>query len=125
MTTKIRTFAKNGIAHQFARELRKLRTAATLDHVKPKSKGGRRVVIACRPCNSTKADLDVEVFLAWLRSEVGRAWIALGPNRQPTKILNEASIRNLLFVKCFRCGAMRKRESFDPCGNCGDVDDPF
>jgi 5-methylcytosine-specific restriction endonuclease McrA len=41
---------------------------ATLDHVKPLSKGGERfhssnIVIACHRCNSRKKDKDVEEFL--------------------------------------------------------------
>jgi 5-methylcytosine-specific restriction endonuclease McrA len=41
---------------------------ATLDHVKPLSKGGERfhssnLVIACHRCNSRKRDKDVEEFL--------------------------------------------------------------
>ena len=40
---------------------------ATLDHVKPLSKGGNRfhssnIVIACHSCNSRKKDLDVKDF---------------------------------------------------------------
>jgi 5-methylcytosine-specific restriction endonuclease McrA len=41
---------------------------ATLDHVKPVSKGGERysssnIVIACWSCNKRKADMDVEAFI--------------------------------------------------------------
>lgn len=41
---------------------------ATLDHVKPVSKGGERyssanIVVACWPCNMRKRDMDVEEFL--------------------------------------------------------------
>jgi 5-methylcytosine-specific restriction endonuclease McrA len=41
---------------------------ATLDHVKPISKGGARflssnIVVACYSCNSRKKDMDVEKFI--------------------------------------------------------------
>ena len=39
----------------------------TLDHVKPRSKGGSddesNLVAACAPCNHAKGDLDVEEFI--------------------------------------------------------------
>lgn len=46
---------------------------ATIDHVKPKSKGGLDImsnfVCACRACNEMKADMYVEDFLAQLRQK--------------------------------------------------------
>lgn len=41
---------------------------ATLDHVKPVSKGGKKfcssnIVIACHSCNSRKKDMDLEKFI--------------------------------------------------------------
>jgi hypothetical protein len=63
-----------------------LREEATLDHVEPKSRGGSKVVIACHPCNNTKSDLPLEVFLAWLKSEAGQTWIARGPDRPSGKL---------------------------------------
>ena len=48
-------------------------TMATLDHLTPKSKGGRRtrhnIVLACSSCNSKKRSVAVDEFLAsdWLK----------------------------------------------------------
>lgn len=34
--------------------------AVTRDHVKPKSRGGRRTVLCCRACNNLKGDMTVD-----------------------------------------------------------------
>lgn len=40
---------------------------ATLDHVTPKSKGGpwkkSNMVVACKPCNNRRGDMDYEDFM--------------------------------------------------------------
>ncbi len=44
---------------------------ATMDHVVPKSKGGKKsrknIVLACRNCNSKKGNMPIEKFLLTLK----------------------------------------------------------
>lgn len=56
--------------------------SATLDHIIPQSSGGRdkpeNLVLACSFCNTCKASLPYDVFVALIRAPVPPAWEALG-----------------------------------------------
>lgn len=41
----------------------------TLDHVVPKSKGGRATIPACSWCNGTKGDKNLREWLMWIGTE--------------------------------------------------------
>ena len=47
--------------------------ADTLDHLVPRSKGGRyrpeNLILACRACNGEREDMTVEEYLAWRENE--------------------------------------------------------
>ena len=44
---------------------------ATRDHVIPRSKGGRTTVWACRACNETKRNMDLETWQAFMVAHPG------------------------------------------------------
>ena len=54
----------------------------TADHAHPKSRGGRYLLPACKPCNGTKGDLTERKFRWWLTTSVGLSWLRLGPARR-------------------------------------------
>jgi hypothetical protein len=57
--------------------------ATTLDHVVPRSRGGRgtitNAVPACGPCNNVKGSVPVERFVAWLLTPAGACWAGVAP----------------------------------------------
>lgn len=55
-----------------------LASASTIDHIRPRSKGGRHrwenVISACIPCNSEKDDRQLSVILGQPRRNTGGTW---------------------------------------------------
>ena len=76
----------------------------TLDHVQPRSRGGRdaidNVVCSCKTCNNLKDDRTPEEFYAWAKTAAGRKFISDPEHArlksEPRALTEEEKIKVLL-----------------------------
>lgn len=58
--------------------------APTLDHIHPRSKGGRKVVVACWTCNGIKGDMLYDEWIAFMVANPG--WWTRSKSKRASRI---------------------------------------